>query len=83
MTTDFYQTNPDAVSLTEQNLTKFAYGIQNNYYPLKAFLGLFSSVNSFYVTSKHVLGTLKSCPFLQYNSIRYKTVSSRMSTFPP
>lgn len=37
MTTDFYQTNPDAVSLTEQNLTKFAYGIQNNYYPFKVF----------------------------------------------
>lgn len=31
MTNDFYQTNP------EQNLTKFAYGIQNNYYPFKAF----------------------------------------------
>lgn len=51
MTNDFYQTNPDAVSLTEQNLTKFAYGIQNNYYPFKAFLGLLSSVNSFHVTS--------------------------------
>lgn len=37
MTNDFYQTNPDAVSLTKQNLTKFAYGIQNNYYPVKAF----------------------------------------------
>lgn len=37
MTNDFYQTNPDAVSLTEQNLTKFANGIQNNYYPFKAF----------------------------------------------
>lgn len=64
MTNDFYQTNPDAVSLTEQNLIKFAYGIQNNYYLFKAFLGLFSSVNSFHVTSKHVLGTLKSCHFL-------------------
>lgn len=37
MTNDFYQTNPDAISLTEQNLTKFSYGIQNNYYPFKAF----------------------------------------------
>lgn len=33
MTTDL----TNAVSLTEQNLTKFAYGIQNNYYPFKAF----------------------------------------------
>lgn len=33
MTNDFYQTNPDAVSLTEQNLTKFAYGIQNKLLP--------------------------------------------------
>lgn len=64
MTNDFYQTNPDAVSLTEQNLTKFAYGIQTIITLLRLFLGLFSSVNSFHVTSKHVLGTLKSCHFL-------------------